>query len=64
MNKKPNNKNEVEHKKCERIYEDEDTISIWKYNSKISMINPYEVEIKYKKPPVTNGVKRTKLSGS
>lgn len=64
MSKKPNNKNEVEHKKWERIYEDEDTISIWKYNSKISMINPYEVEIKYKKPPVISGVKRTKLSGS
>ena len=23
-------------------------ISIWKYDSKISLINPYEVEIKYK----------------
>ena len=64
MSKKPNNKNEVEHKKWERVYEDEDTITIWKYNSKISMINPYEVEIKYKKPPVVNGVKRTKISGS
>ena len=64
MSKKPISKNDIEPKKWERIYEDEDTISIWKYNSKISMINPYEVEIKYKKPPVTNGVKRTKLSGS
>jgi hypothetical protein len=64
MSKKPTIKNEIDPKKWERIYEDEDTISIWKYNSKISMINPYEVEIKYKKPPVINGVKRTKLSGS
>jgi len=64
MNKKPISKNDIEPKKWERIYEDEDTISIWKYNSKISMINPYEVEIKYKKQPVTGGVKRTKLSGS
>jgi hypothetical protein len=64
MNKKPISKNEIEPKKWERIYEDEDTISIWKYNSKISMVNPYEVEIKYKKPPVTIGVKRTKLSES
>ena len=50
MSKKPISKNDIEPKKWERIYEDEDTISIWKYNSKISMINPYEVEIKYKKP--------------
>lgn len=63
MIKKSINKNEIEYKKWERIYEDEGTISIWKYNSKVSMINPYEVEIKYKKPPVTNGVKRKKLSG-
>jgi hypothetical protein len=63
MSKKPTSKNEIDPKKWERIYEDEDTISIWKYNSKISMVNPYEVEIKYKKPPVTSGVKRTKLSG-
>jgi hypothetical protein len=64
MSKKPISKNKIEPKKWERIYEDEDTISIWKYNSKISMVNPYEVETKYKKPPVTGGVKRTKLSGS
>jgi hypothetical protein len=64
MSKKPSNKNEVEHKKWERVYEDDDTITIWKYDSKISMINPYQVEIKYKKPPVINGVKRTKISGS
>lgn len=47
MAKKTNLK-EVEHKKWERVYEDEDSISIWKYDSKISLINPYEVEIKYK----------------
>jgi hypothetical protein len=34
--------------KWERIFESEETISIWKYDSKISRINPYEVEIKYK----------------
>jgi hypothetical protein len=34
--------------KWERIFESEETISIWKYDSKISQINPYEVEIKYK----------------
>ena len=37
------------HKKCERTFEDEYSISIWKYDSKKSMINPYEVEIKQKK---------------
>jgi len=36
---------------------------IWKYNSKISSINPYEVEVKYKSNelPVGKKVKRTKL---
>ena len=52
MNKKPISKNDIEPKKWERTYEDEDTISIWKYNSNISVINPYEVEIKYKRPVV------------
>jgi hypothetical protein len=35
--------------KWEHVYEDEDTISIWKYNSKITTAGPVEVEIKYKK---------------
>ena len=63
MIKKSINKNEIEYKKWERVYEDEDTISIWKYNSKISSINPYEVEVKYKSNelPVGKKVKRTKL---
>ena len=47
MAKKTNLK-EVVHRKWERVYEDEDSISIWKYDSKKSLINPYEVEIKYK----------------
>jgi hypothetical protein len=47
MTKKPNIK-EVEHRKWERVYEDEDSISIWRYDSKKSLINPCEVEIKYK----------------
>lgn len=48
------------HKKWERIFEDDNTIRIWKYNSKISNINPYEVEIKYKNETPT---KRTKKKG-
>jgi hypothetical protein len=35
--------------KWEHVYEDEDTISIWKYNSKITTAGPVEVEIKYKR---------------
>ena len=53
MAKKTNLK-EVEHRKWERVYEDKYTIStwrfnsIWRYDSKKSLINPCEVEIKYK----------------
>lgn len=54
-------KQEEEHRKWERVYEDDETISIWKYDSKISKINPYQVEIKYKVLPTQKGVKRTKL---
>ena len=52
-------KEEIEHKKWERVYEDDETIAIWRYDSKKSMINPYEVEIKYKVE--RKGVKRSKL---
>jgi hypothetical protein len=52
---------QTEHKKWERIYESEDSISIWKYDSKISTVNPYQVEIKYKNNPIKNT--KTKKSG-
>jgi hypothetical protein len=39
---------ETEHKKWERVYEFEDYTTIWKYDSKKSLINPVEVEVKYK----------------
>ena len=39
---------ETEHKKWERVYEFDDYTTIWKYDSKKSLINPVEVEIKYK----------------
>ena len=39
----------VVHRKWETVYEDEYTISIWKYDSRKSNVNPYEVEIKHKK---------------
>lgn len=56
-------KQEEEHRKWERTYESEEMITIWKYDSKISKVNPYQVEIKYKVPPVPKTVKRTKLGG-
>ena len=42
-------KKSITQTKLERVYEDEETISIWKYDSKISTSGPIEVEIKYKK---------------
>lgn len=49
--------------KWEVISENDIAKFIWKYNSKISSINPYEVEVKYKSNelPVGKKVKRTKL---
>ena len=47
----------VEHKKWERTFEDDETIIIFKYDSKKSMVNPCEVDIKYKIE--RKGVKRT-----
>ncbi len=35
--------------KWEVVYEDEDCISVWKYNSKITTNGPVEVEYKYKR---------------
>ncbi len=56
MTTKPS-KNSEQPKKWERVYESEDTIKIWRYNSEISLINPYEVEIKYKKESETKKTK-------
>ena len=44
-----NNKKQEKPTKFERVYEDEDTISIWKYDLTKSTTGPFEVEIKYKK---------------
>lgn len=35
--------------KWEVVYEDEDTISIWRYNTRKTKNGPVEVEYKYKK---------------
>lgn len=44
--------------KWERVFENENTKSVWKYNSKISRINPYEITIEYKNE-VSEKKKRT-----
>lgn len=47
--------------KWEVVYEDEDCISVWKYNSKISRNGPVEVEYKYKKGYVHPGTAKKTL---
>jgi hypothetical protein len=44
-----NSKEVIKPTKWEVVYEDEDCISIWRYNSKITIAGPVEVEIKYKR---------------
>jgi hypothetical protein len=44
-----NSKSTEKPTKFERVYEDEETISIWKYDSNISTSGPIEVDLKYKK---------------
>jgi hypothetical protein len=44
-----NNKKEEKPTKFERVYEDEDTITIWKYDLNRTTTGPVEVEIKYKR---------------
>lgn len=49
------------NKKWETRYENEDEIIIWKYDLDKAPNGPFSVEIRYKKPPVVNKVKRTKV---
>ena len=44
-----NSQEVVKPTKWEVVYEDEDCISIWKYNSKITTSGPVEVEYKWKR---------------
>lgn len=48
MKNKTLGNNEESYRKWEKTYENDNHISIWKYDSRKSMVNPYEVEIKYK----------------
>ncbi len=47
--------------KWEVVYEDDDCISIWRYNSKTFSRGPVEVEYKYKKGFVHSGSKKKTL---
>lgn len=44
-----NSKTPVKPTKWEVVYEDDECISIWRYNSKITTSGPVEVEQKYKR---------------
>lgn len=44
-----NVKEQIKPTKWEVVYEDEESISVWKYNSKITTKGPVEVEYKWKK---------------
>lgn len=55
-----NTKEKVGTIKWERKFENNETISIWRYSSKISNINPYEIEIIYKNEPETKKKRKTK----
>lgn len=44
-----NTKSNIKPTKWEQVFEDDETVSIWKYNSDINAHGPVEVEIKYKK---------------
>jgi hypothetical protein len=52
-------KNELNSVKREIIYEDDDCISIWRYNSKITSFGPVDVEYKYKRGYVFSGTKQS-----
>ena len=52
---------EPKPQKWEVVYEDEDCVSIWKYDSKKTTYGPVEVEYKYKRGYVHPGMKKKTL---
>ena len=58
-----NSKEVIKPTKWEVVYEDEDCISIWRYNSKITTAGPVEVEQKYKRGYVHPLDKKKKTLG-
>jgi hypothetical protein len=47
--------------KWEYVFEDEESKTIWRYDNRKNPNGPYQVDIQYKKPPIKNTVKRTKV---
>ena len=58
-----NTKTTVKPTKWEKTYENEESITIWKYDSNITTHGPIEVEIKYKKSYVHPLDKKKKTIG-
>ena len=64
MSQKPiNSKDQVKPMKFERVYESEDTISIWRYDYNKTRNGPVEVEIKYKRGYVPPKPEKKKTLG-
>lgn len=57
----PKTSSEMTKTKWEVVYEDEDCISIWRYDSKKTTYGPVEVEYKYKRGYVHPGTKKKTL---
>ena len=58
-----NTKASTKPTKWEQVYEDEESITIWRYNSNITTSGPVEVEIKYKRGYVPPKPERKKTLG-
>jgi len=58
-----NSKSTNKPTKWEQVYEDEETVTIWRYNSNITTSGPVEVEIKYKRGYVPPKPERKKTLG-
>ena len=56
-----NSKEVVKPTKWEVVYEDDETISIWRYNTKKTTFGPVEVEYKYKRNYVHPQIKKKTL---
>ena len=58
-----NSKIPIKPTKWEQVYEDEETITIWRYNSNITTSGPVEVEFKYKRGYVPPKPEKKKTLG-
>jgi len=58
-----NSKSTNKPTKWEQVYEDEETVTIWRYNSNITTSGPVEVEFKYKRGYVPPKPEKKKTLG-